>query len=528
MFYDSRELPDNTVITADICIIGAGAAGITLAREFIGTGVSVCLLESGGLEFDFETQSLYQGAMPGYNNYPLDASRLRFFGGTTNHWNGNIWPMFPDDFQQRDWIPDSGWPIVRSDLDAYYPKAAKVVELKGPDKWEPDQMKEYLQGIFFDPRLLDNKKLDRCLFQHSPPTRFGTTYRKELEEADTVHTYLYANAVGFNAGKGAESVTSVPVKCLNGKKHTVKARYYVLAAGAIESARLLLASSDQEPAGLGNQNDLVGRYFGDHPMARIGKIVFTDVEGGLAVPKAGQKLGIRGLLTLSTDALSEYKLPRFVGMLSPISGSTSKQAVKRFVDSSKRAWAEDEDFSVKLGEVASAFGEMSDELWQIHGWSDIEGAYLDVVVEQLPCPDSRVTLDTEVDALGLRRAKLDWRFLPEQEQATKAAFQLMAEQIGASGLGRMQITEKFNFKKIEAFLFQSSFHHLGTTRMSNDPATGVVDANCRMHSVSNLYVAGSAVFPTTGVTNPTLTIVALTLKLADHLKSALTGATVLS
>jgi len=522
VFHDTRQLPDQSVISTDLCIVGAGAAGITLAREFIGSGFQVCLLEAGGLEFDVETQSLYKGENLGFDDYPLDASRLRFLGGATNHWNGNIWPLFPDDFEKRDWIPDSGWPISRRDLDPYYEKAAVIAELKGPYQWDPAQMTQYLQGIYSDKRLTSNTVLDRCFFQHSPPTRFGTTYRKDLETATNVQTYLYANAIGLQATDNGEAVNGVTVKCLDGRQVTFRARYVVLAAGAIENARLLLVSDERVAGGLGNGHDLVGRYFSDHPMARIGKVVFTGLEGGLAWPKEAQKLGINGMLTLSPAAMAEHRLARVVSMLAPFARVTTKQVVKRFVKHSEKAWAQDdEDFSTRLGDVASAFGEMSDELWQLHGWGQSESAYLDVVVEQLPNPDSRVVLSTERDALGVRRANLDWRFRSEQGQVTRAAFQLMAEQIGAAGLGRMQITENMGFSNPKSFLFTSSFHHMGTTRMSGDVRKGVVDADCRVHSQNNLYVAGSSVFPTTGVTNPTLTIVALAVRLADHLKAKL-------
>ncbi|MBK8973370.1 MAG: hypothetical protein IPM37_19165 [Hahellaceae bacterium] len=163
MFYDSKEIQDKKVVEADLCIIGGGSRN-NACEGMIGLPLQVCLLESGGFDFDLDTQNLYQGASTGYDNYPVDASRMRFLGGTTNHWNGNIWPLFPDDFEQRDWIPGSGWPISREMLNAYYPKAAEVVQIKGPYSWDFDELKQYIQPIFYDPRLIENTMLDRAVF----------------------------------------------------------------------------------------------------------------------------------------------------------------------------------------------------------------------------------------------------------------------------------------------------------------------------------------------------------------------------
>ncbi|MBK8973371.1 MAG: GMC family oxidoreductase [Hahellaceae bacterium] len=355
-------------------------------------------------------------------------------------------------------------------------------------------------------------------FQHSPDAVWQV-YRSELERAENVHVYLWANAVGFDTDPQGVRVTGIPVKTLNGLTFTVKARYYVLSAGSIENARLLLLSNQSVRAGLGNQHDVVGRYFNDHPMARIGKIVFADVGEALEGPPKSK--GIRGVLTLSTAGMREKKVARVMGMVSPVSKMTTRQALSYFWKTSKRIWNNEEDLTEKIASVTSAMGRLQNDLGAIHGWSDTQAAYLDVVIEQLPCRDSRVTLSDEVDALGLPKVVLDWRFVPEQEELTQRAFQLMAEQIGASGLGRMQITESLSFANPSAFLFRSSFHHMGTTRMGTDPSISVVDPNSRVHTVDNLYIAGSSVFPTTGVSNPTLTIVAMTLRLAEHLKAKL-------
>lgn len=522
MFFDAREIQKGAVIEADICIVGAGAAGITLARELIGMSAKVCLLESGGLEFDLDTQNLYQGQETGYEDYPTDASRMRFFGGTTNHWNGNIWPFFADDFEKRDWIPDSGWPITWQDLDQYYPKAAEIVQIKGPNSWDLETLRPFIQPFFYDSRLVGNHVLDRTVFQHSPPTRFGQVYREDLKKAENVHVYLWANAMGFDARAEGDHVDSIPVKCLNGNTFTVKARTYVLCAGAIENARLLLTSDSVVKQGLGNQNDVVGRYFSDHPLARIGTVLFTDLDSkALELPPQGADKGIRGMLTLSPEALRKHRLNRFVGILAPVRNDSTRGVLRRFWRSAKASYHDEIELTDKVAEVAVSLNILTSEFANQHGWANTQTAYLDIVMEQFPCADSRVTLMDEVDALGMRRTKLNWRFTEDQERALRDGVHLMAAQIGASGLGRMQVSESLDFDNIEKFVFHSSFHHMCTTRMSDDPASGTVDVNCKVHTVDNLFVMGASVFSTGGVSNPTLSIVALTLRLANHLKHTL-------
>ena len=273
MIIDFRDAEDGALIEADLCIIGAGAAGITLAREFAGSRVRLCLVESGGFDYEPAVQDLYAGENVGHDYDDLDVSRLRYFGGSTNHWNGFCAPLTPIDFRRRDWVPHSGWPITKSDLEPFYRHAQPICQL-GPYAYGEQVWAE----LEVRPHDFDPAEVGLCFWQHSPPTRFGETYRAELERADNIRVLLYANAVNIETDQSASMVRQVELRTLDGKTGRVRAEAYVVACGGIENARLLLLSNQVEPAGLGNRHDLVGRFFMEHPHTEPGIVVTDDSE----------------------------------------------------------------------------------------------------------------------------------------------------------------------------------------------------------------------------------------------------------
>jgi choline dehydrogenase-like flavoprotein len=266
MFTDARTIPAGTTLTADVCTVGAGAAGISIARELAHSPLDVCLLESGGLEYDLDTQQLYRGRSVGFPYFPLEIARLRFFGGTTNHWGGASRPLDDSDFEARDWVPHSGWPFRREALDPYYRRAHGVLEL-GPyaydaGSWTTDERR---------PLRFEGESLRSAVLQQSPPTRLGQVYREELRRARNIRTCLNANLLEIETAPTGGPVTRLRVASLERNEFYVEARAYVLATGGIENPRLLLLSRRADPAGLGNEHDLVGRFCMDHPIAAWGK-----------------------------------------------------------------------------------------------------------------------------------------------------------------------------------------------------------------------------------------------------------------
>ena len=269
--FDSTEASTN--LQADICVIGAGAAGITLAREFIGTGTKVIVLESGGMEFEDDTQDLYAGENVGLP-YELDTTRLRFFGGTTNHWEGVCGPLDALDFKSRSWVPYSGWPFSKEELEPYYEKAQSICQV-GP-KLYGDNVWDYIER---KPLEFDPKKLQYGFRQMGEfPIRFGEEYHDEINSADNVQLFLHANVINIQLESDEQHVEYVEIRNLSGKEGRVFARYFILACGAIENARILLVSNTVVSGGVGNQHDLVGRFFQEHPIFRVGELFADDDE----------------------------------------------------------------------------------------------------------------------------------------------------------------------------------------------------------------------------------------------------------
>jgi choline dehydrogenase-like flavoprotein len=526
MYIDARTLSKKTVINTDICIVGAGAAGITLARELIGQSFRVCLLESGGLEYDNDTQSLYKGRITGLPYYPLDAARLRFFGGTTNHWNGACRPLDAIDFEARAWVPHSGWPFSRTHLWPFYERAQTVLQL-GPLKYDGAswEREDHPQAKF------TGNSMESGVFQNKP-TRFGQLYREEIRAASNVDTYLHANVLEFEANESGRAVKRLRVTSLARNDFFVSARTYVLATGGIENARLLLLSNRTNRNGLGNNHGLVGRFFMDHPGAAWGKFgiiapsefplpFYSTREDPELDTGAEVNPYIWGFITPTAQTLRQQKLMNCgisVKLLREEDppGIASMRHIKNTLASGK--WPD--DFSQHLANVLSDINSITLKSVQKITGKELAPKIMEIEywAEPRPNPDSRVRLSGERDALGQPRVVLDWRLTGEDLGNARKILNLLATELGRSNLGRLRIDPETCSDKWMSSMLEGSYHHMGTTRMHKDPRQGVVDPDCRVHGLSNLYIAGSSVFPTAGHANPTLTIVALALRLADHLK----------
>lgn len=518
MIIDARSVTPGTVIETELCIIGAGAAGITLARECVDASFRAVLLESGGFDFEPATQDLYEGQSVGDPFVDPKASRLRYLGGTTNHWGGWCLPLDAIDFEPRgDEFPDHGWPFSKTQLDPWYKSAHEVCQL-GPYDYQPSHW-----GVLPDrvPAPCAGPDFEVKIIQENP-LRFGPAYAPELRRAQRVTVYLNANAVRLDADNA--EVRALTVKTLSGNTLTVQAHFYVLAAGGIENARLLLASGNEGAKGLGNTRDLVGRYFMTHLVFSGGTIVpadpFMNFDFATNDPYIPGKYRVDRILGLSADAMRRLHLPNL------IFGWTYKFApVREAIDALGRVrhgkGPGGSTFS-DLGQVLANLDRLTDFVVREALFQEgvpVEALQLWCASEQQPNQNSRVLLGPERDQLGMREVVVDWRTLPEDKSKTVAILRLLATEIGHAGFGRLS-TAWSDADTWPADLFGNE-HHMGTTRMHSDPSLGVVDENCRVHDLANLYVAGSSVFPTGGAANPTLTIVALTLRLASHLKGKL-------
>jgi choline dehydrogenase-like flavoprotein len=490
MFVDANALADGTAVEADICIAGAGAAGITIALDLRGLGLSVILLESGGLRREAETQILSDGRMTGINTWSMRAMRIRALGGTTGHWEGWCRPLMPQDFEFREYVPDSGWPLTYSDLLPWYRRACQTLEI-GPFEWNAVSRAQAMAK----PLLPLGPAIDHRYYQFSPPTRFARTYGGALEQAEDIRLITHVNVTDIRLGQERGRVDSFSCRTLGGKTLHVHADRYVLALGGIENARVLLASRSQQPEGVANGNDVVGRYFMEHPhyYGSIGLVHAATVDlsfyrritsdlkraNGTAVP-------LRGALGLAADVTQSEKLLNF---------SATFQAVS--------AKAETGDLPASTTQAL------------LRSKGGFQAAEMSVRAEQSPLADSRITLTDELDPLGVPRIALHWRIAPEDDEKMRRALVILARELAAAGIARARVPGDAS-----RFIWRQSpgGHHMGTTRMGTDPRLSVVDNGCRAHEVDNLYIAGSSVFPTVGDANPTLTIVALAHRLADSLK----------
>jgi len=516
MHTDARTLPNGTVLEGDLCIVGAGASGITIAREFANSPLKVLLLEGGGFEFEQQMQDLYRGENVGLPYFPLQAAALHYFGGTTNHWAGYCSTMEPIDLEKRDWVPHSGWPITRADLDPFYARAQPVLDL-GPYKYDAADWKNNDPDRV--PLLGDSRVVWTKMWQFSPPTRFGTKYRDEIVKSPNIHLYTHANVVEIEANEGLTAVRSARIRSFDGKEYHARARSFVLACHTIQNARLLLASNRQATTGLGNANDLVGRYFMEHFEMPSGELALADPQSTKTKLYELANLGgpPRGELALTAATQREHRILHGTANVEAGNYGDQVPSTFQFIDTvmmnKVREWQKGgRKGPHPIGIAAAALAPRDKGPPRFY--------HMMTRQEQAPNPDSRVTLSTEKDALGVPRAKLDWRVTELDKRSIRTFYQLLGREMGRTRTGRVQIRDWLlsDDKTWPAFI-SGGWHHMGTTRMHSDPRQGVVDANCRVHGLANLYIGGAAVFPTAGAVNPTLTLVALSLRLADHLKS---------
>jgi len=517
---DLRTVPSGTEIPADVCIIGAGAAGITLANAIGGGPGRTVLLESGGLEPDPAVQALAEGVNAGRPYFALDQCRLRYFGGSTNHWVGHCGPLDPIDFRPRRWVSHSGWPISREELSPYYAAAQVLCEL-GPFTYDPSEWFAQVPPL----PALDPGKLDYCMWQFSPPTRFGQRYHDALATSDRTDVFLHATATRLDTDAEGRRVTGIAVRSLDGPSVSVRPRVTVVAGGGIENARLLLASGRVGAGGIGNSWDQVGRYFMDHPHVETGEVLLLD-EGpvlSLFTERTSNGTRVRAGLRPTEEAQAREAILNCGINISRLAlRDTGYDAARHLLGGLRRGdWPE--RFGQSVLRTIADLDAVRGTLDRLLGRSYRRPArvILFARAEQAPNPESRVTLSESTDPLGIPRAELRWRLLPTDLRSVRRSTMLVAEEIGRLGLGRVRLAEWLREREPdwpEALV--GGCHHIGTTRMSSDPRHGVVDENCRVHGMANLYVTGSSTFPTSGFMNPTLTIVALALRLADHLPGA--------
>lgn len=514
MLIDGRTLTKEDVLTTDVCIIGAGAAGLTLAQAFEGASFSVMLLESGGFQCESSIQALAEGTSE-QEPYPFSESRARCFGGSTTRWSGACVPLDPGDFQFQAWLPHSGWPFERSVLQPYYQQARRVFGL-------PETTPPLAKTSAFHQPPLETKQI---LF--SQPLDLGRKYRRQIVRSPNITLVTYANVSQLISDSQQQQVLSLKISGPSEQKFTVQPQTVILATGGMENARLLLASNQHCPKGLGNSYDVVGRFFMEHYLKTVGILplnqqqqaarFFTDLS---SIERTHQQ-GTFGL----TDELRQQQqllnLHIRCYRYSLLEDTAAVIAAKQL----PTAIVHQRDFTP----AALQWQSIRPNGWKVlpqylgwHLWNKINKQArfthmrLQAWIEQAPDPNNRITLSSEKDPLGQPKTHLTFSFSQQVWDSVVRSRQTIEKALFNQGLGSLQ----YSAERLQHLTHYDKIglHHMGTTRMHNSPMHGVVDANCKVHGLANLYIAGSSVFPTGGAANPTLTIAALALRLAEHIR----------
>jgi choline dehydrogenase-like flavoprotein len=525
MLLDASDPPTGQRLQTDLCIVGAGPAGISIAREFLGAGVRVCLLESGDREMGRRSQRYRRGQSVGYPIHLLDRSRVRAFGGTSRHWPGDEGmagrPLDPIDFEARPGVPWSGWPFDRAHLDPWYARAQVACQL-GPFDYDADAWANPTATPAMA-QLAD--AVETTVFQHG-----ATTFDwclEELAAAPNITVILNAQVTELATDEDPGRVDRVEVARDDGSRFSVRPGVVVLAAGGIENPRLLLLSNRVHRGGLGNGHDLVGRCFAERLSARTGYVTGADPalvgQAGFYEVHAVRGTRVQGALRLSDAVQRERGLRNCAFFLLARPAPMTSEAFRSLATLVKlrtRQPLSAADLGGHLRNLATGLPDLGAfaAARMGRGGADGQVLVLRAQAEQAPNPDSRVTLGSRRDPLGQPVARVDWRIAADDRVSIRASQAALDAALAGASLGRVACPLG---DEDPPALFEGNFHHLGTTRMHADPARGVVDPDCRVHGVTNLYVAGSSVFPTFGCSNPTLTLVALALRLADHLKGRL-------
>lgn len=464
----------------DVCIVGAGAAGLSLAARLVEAGARVLLCEGGGAEYSARSQALYRGETVGDPCIPMEFSRLRYFGGTTNHWGGWCRPLERYDFAAKLAAPITAWPIDRADLKPFAAAAAGILDVRPLRADEP----------------IPGSGLQRIDFSITPPARLRLKYA-ELVTASPNLLYC-AEANLFRLHATGDRIDAAVFRGYGGEQATAHARYLVLATGGIENSRLLLWCNRIADGRIVKDPTTLGRYWMEHPHFTVAQAVMTD----------GSCFG-----------LNESELV----FLAPTAATLSRCRILNCSLRLHRVGVPDtQRLIAELSAAAPRFGRRLAALAGT-GTGMVCAAHIRAAWEQEPRADNRIELDVERDQLDMPRARLHWH---------KSELDVHTVRETALTVGRYLLDHDIGRLRIEPWLLQEPAvfpevgelvgrHHMGGTRMSDSPATGIVDRDCRVFGQDNLYVAGSSVFPSSGHANPTLTIVQLALRLGDHLLSRL-------
>jgi len=550
---DARKLPDREVLSCDICIIGAGPVGISVAREFVGSNLKVILLESGGIALGDHADELSKPAQDATYGTTSFITNVRHYGGNSNAWNiirndgvmGVRFAIFQDvDYQVRAGIANSGWPIGPDTLTPYIERAAKAWQLA------PTGFKRAESDVTETVRMIEaNGELQTTLFQFPNAALAREHFRSEIDAAPNIATYYHATATRLVQADAAANVETVIVKPSPSTQLSIKAGHVIVSASGMGSCQLLLSSPTHEGHAFGNSGDSLGRYMIDHPLIAGGEIILKDPTflDQMLLYDIDERLGApsMGYLHLSAETMQRENIPNLNMILFPRRKGLKQAHAKLAMHMRAHKAAVRVRNAIRRKQIP----EMIEVLNAIIGSpliiGDLLRLYLDPqvnlgrggwmkkglpskrfdrlevlhIAEQLPHRDNRMYLSDETNRLGIRKITFDYRLHEEDIKAFKRAQLVMEQAVKESGLGEFEIAYR-DTDEVD-MIAMSCGHHMGMMRMGEDPATSVVDATCKVHGTDNLYVASSGVIPSGGSANPTFITIALGMRIADTLKGKL-------
>lgn len=558
MIIDARCLPGGTHLNCDVVVVGTGPAGTSIAMQLAESGADIIVLEAGGEHYSYKTQRHFAGEIVNPDLQPqLNQYRIRQFGGGSNVWGGRCCPYDEIDFEPRSWVPGSGWPINHSILEPYYVRAHEFLDIGEFC---------YTAGECLDgdrraplPDMTWNKICDNKVWRYSPPTNFRKKYRKHLNNFTNARVLLYATCLELRSTTG-NRITQALIATGQDRRISVSAKLFALAAGAIESARLLLLSRDKHPAGLGNGYDQVGRYFQTHMYGSVAKIRYLGNPRSVRFQyeRSHDGIYVQHMLTVHPDVQREQHLLNFCAVLEHPDFHDPEHASAILSSMFLLKGLISHRLPAELARKAlyhGGTGEFGSKLFGRHIWNVIcdfdsmlpfswdwlnrrllakrklpsvkvynkQGEYyLLYSSEQEPNAHSRVMLSDSTDSFGYNRVKSDWRYTDRDIDSIVENHRVIANDIEEARYPCVALDADFaNLADRVKETSRLGSHHIGITRMSDDLRAGVVDSRCRVHDVSNLYIASSAVFPTSSCKSVTLLIVAIALRVADTILNEL-------
>ncbi len=475
MIFQNIDEYRQSAFPAKACIIGSGPAGITIAQELANKGIPVVILEAGSDQFTDESQDFYKGKVDGDFYFDLDVARLRFLGGCSNHWAGWCRLLDKHDFEARSWIPNSGWPISHADIEPFLEKTRATLDL-----------------VPFRPNVPISDDIDWVQLIKSPAVRFGEKYRAEIEASQTIALVLNTMVTDL-VGDGTR-VTSANLFSNGAPAGSITADYFVPCIGGLENSRLLLWSNEKTNGAVVPQAAALGKYWMEHPQFEPAVAILFDASA------------------FEFDETNE-------AFFSPTPAAMERLGIMNF--SARLIQTPYHGFKSLVADLACYAPDTAEWVASGMGVHLRCAAQIYLAFEQSPLEANRITLSVdEKDNAGIPRLVLHWKKGELERKTMVEGLRLFGDTLASKDLGRLRFEDwVINNQEYPTDQEIAGYHHMGGTRMGTDPTKSVVDANCKVHGMANLYIGGSSVFATAGQANPTTTLVTLAHRLGEHLAS---------